>query len=201
MLSSSHNKSGGVVTATSTPIMPIDTLLRLQPKLCQPESIETLIMMKQKAVLDPVEETEPLKPRRSVQFKEKVSVRPITHVNDMDDDEIADVWYNKNDFARMKRSIAVTLKMLKMSNGVYARGLEHKITKAANLRRRANKMYALNAVLDEQDRQRSRGMINTEGLRHVFVMENLACRLAALQMGIQDEEDARKLDKEEEEKQ
>lgn len=174
--------------------MTVSSFFRPQPQLIQPESVATFV------VKGAFKGSSLPKPRRRVQFKETVSVRPITHVNNMCDDEIADVWYNKQECQNMKRSMALTVKMI--SAGLFqgdddehcARGLEYR-TRAGATKRRANKVNALDAVLDEQDRQRARGMApDDEAIRQCFLDENLHCRLAALEKGIADQEEARLLD-------
>lgn len=178
--------------------MTVSSLFRPQPQLIQPEEVPTFVV--KGAFKTSTSATS--KPRRRVQFKETVSVRPIVHVNNMCDDEIADVWYNKTECQDMKRSMALTVKMI--SAGLFqgdddehcARGLEYR-TRAGATRRRENKVNALDAVLDEQDRQRGRGMEpDDEAIRQCFLDENLHCRLAALEKGIADQEEARSLDAE-----
>lgn len=169
--------------------MPVASLFRPQPQLLQSESIQT-------SVVKGAFKTIHSKPRRRVHFKESVSVRPITHVNNMSDDDIRNGWFTKGEFVQMKRSMAVTVKML--SAGIYqgdddehcARGLEYR-TRVGNNKRKENKVNALDAVLDEQDRQHACGVLDDEGLRQVFLNTNLHCRLAALEKGVQDQEVAR----------
>lgn len=176
--------------------MPVASLFRPQPQLLQPEFIQT-------SVVKGAFKTTQSKPRRRVRFNQSVSVRPVLHVNNMSDDEIADAWYNRHECADIKRSMAVTIKM--MSAGVLkvdddehcSRGLEHR-TRPGSAQRRENKMIALDAVLDEQDRQQACGVVNDEAIRKVFVQENLHCRLAALEKGVADQDEARNLDEQDE---
>jgi hypothetical protein len=135
--------------------------------------------------------------RRHVLFKDNVSVRPITHMNEMPLDYTRAVWYEKKDFIEIKQRIALTLRI--MSHGGQpnidteehcSRGLEYRTKDGASVRRE-NKFNALNAVLDEQDRQRELRIHNDALLCQIYVLENRFSRLTALRLGIRDEEVAR----------
>jgi hypothetical protein len=137
--------------------------------------------------------------RRVVVFKDTVSVRPILHVKDMSEDSIHAVWYTKKDFEAMKKSFASTVKLMTTHGDNFShvdkdehcsRGLEYRTREGATLRRE-NKWNALNAVLDEQDRQQENGLFNETLLCQVYVKENCHCRLQALKLGIQDEQAAK----------
>jgi hypothetical protein len=140
----------------------------------------------------------PRKPeRRHVLFRDNVSVRPITHMNEMSMDHIRAIWYEKKDFVEMKKQMAVTLRI--MSHGGQpnidteehcSRGLENR-TKEGALVRRENKCNALNAVLDEQDRQRELRIQNDALICQIYALENHLSQLRALRFGIRDEEVAR----------
>jgi hypothetical protein len=171
------------------------------PQLLQPESFSRSSFVKSSVkTAEPVKKVKKSE-RRRVQFKDTVSVRPIRHVNNISEEEIKDVWYCRRDFQYMKAAFALTVKMITL--GLYegdceehcARGLEYR-TLAGALRRRESKWDALNAVLDEQDRQRELGIIDGEIIRRVFLQENTHCRLASLETGIQDQDEARFLDME-----
>lgn len=173
--------------------MPVASFLRPQPQLLQPEFVPTSVV---KGALKTINNTQ-RKQRRRVQFKESVSVRPINHVLDMCPDEIADVWFNKAEFSVMKRAMAVTVALMtagaQLDDEHCSRGLEFR-TRAGASQRRLNKANARDAVLDEQDRQMAHGVINDEAISEVFIRENLHTRLAALERGIADQEEARSLD-------
>jgi hypothetical protein len=137
--------------------------------------------------------------RRRVLFKETVSVRPITHIDDMSDERIQAVWYDKKDFEDIKKGIVGTVRLMMscqegdgesscvIDNEEHcSRGLEYRTREGASARRE-NKWNALNAVLDEQDRQKELGIQNEKLLCQIYVTENRRSRLHALQLGIQDE--------------
>jgi hypothetical protein len=142
--------------------------------------------------------------RRRVLFKETVSVRPITHIDDMSEERIHAVWYDKKDFEDIKKGIVSTVRLMmscQEGNGDSSssvidneehcsRGLEYRTRDGASARRE-NKWNALNAVLDEQDRQKELGIQNEKLLSQIYITENRRSRLNALQLGIQDENAAK----------
>ena len=160
----------------------------LQPEgLTNAESVKHSIKSAPKAV-----------ERRRVHFKETVSVRPITHVDNIPEEEIAAIWFCKKDFEDIKRSFATTLRLI--SYGEFkgddeehcSRGLEFR-TRAGALQRRDNKWNALNAVLDEQDRQKELGINNDKLLSQIYITENRHCRQAAFKLGLCDQDEAQSL--------
>lgn len=136
-----------------------------------------------------------IRPRRQITFNEQVVVRTIEHVNDKDDQEIANTWYKKAEYQMMRASFAVTVR--KILNGQYrgdcehhcARGLEFRSPGGAQ-RRRMNKLNSLVAVLDEQERQHEEDDENSEALACVYVHSNHSCRHEASQRGELDAEEA-----------
>ena len=169
--------------------MPVASRLP-QHKFLQPEGLTFAesVKLSLKSVSKPVE-------RRRVTFKETVSVRPITHVDNIPEEEIAAVWFCKKDFEEMKRSFANTLRLIAYgefrgdNEDHCARGLEFR-TRAGALERRENKWNALNAVLDEQDRQKELGINNDKLLSQIYITENRHCRQAASKLALRDEEEA-----------
>lgn len=165
--------------------MPVSTFR--QPQLLKPEGFN-VISKNHFAAPKPVKRI-----RKRVTFKPSVNVRPILHVNDYTEDEIKSVWFCRSDFDAMKKGFARTVKLI--SHNVYrgddddhcARGLEYRV-RAGALKRRENKLNGLEAVLEEQESQAQLGINDDESISRAFVRENLHCRLAALQVGIRDEE-------------
>ena len=172
--------------------MPVATRLP-QHKFLQPEGLTTTENVK-KAIKSAPKTVE----RRRVHFKETVSVRPITHVDNIPDEEIAAVWFSKKDFEDIKKSIATTLRLI--AYGEFqgddethcVRGLEFR-TRAGALERRENKWNCLNAVLDEQDRQKELGINNDKLLSQIYITENRLSRQASLKHGLHDQLEAMEL--------
>lgn len=133
--------------------------------------------------------------RLKVSFNEKIVVRRITHLNDISEEEIADVWYKKAEYQSIRAEFISTVR--KIIRGEYSgdtdrhcmRGLEFKTPLGAT-RRKENKMNALAAVLDEQDRQYNENDFNLEGLACVYIQCNIASRREATRMGEADAEEA-----------
>lgn len=164
--------------------MPVATV-RSQPKLLQPKGLGFAPLEKPKP--KPIESQ-----KRRVTFKQVVAVRPIKHVDNMTDEELDDIWYNRDDFDGFKMSFLRIVKLL--SSGAYlgddenncARGLEGRTREGAFLRK-ANKYHGRQAVLCEQQRQRNLGINDENFISKAYIVENLRCRLTALERGIQDQ--------------
>jgi hypothetical protein len=83
---------------------------------------------------------------------------PITHVNDMNDEEYFAIWYEPSDYQRIKSEIFLILRKMMKGEQIEendrqtVRGLECRTAQGTNLRQQ-NKLKAMAAVLDEQDRQ------------------------------------------------
>jgi hypothetical protein len=78
------------------------------------------------------------------------------------------------------------------SDEMTSRGLEYRYREGA-LRRKANKLNALYAVLDEQERQWNRGTGTDEDLREAYLRNSEFCRDAARAMGMQDEQECKRI--------
>lgn len=96
--------------------------------------------------------------RRSVDFSADIVTHEVEHMEDLPGEFI---WYSKEEYDAIKGRNAQIVKLIKSGefeeNDDYScRGLEHKL-KEIFRQRRANKFNALNAVLEEQDRQINRG--------------------------------------------
>lgn len=60
-------------------------------------------------------------------------------------------------------------------------------TREGAMRRQHNKLDSINAVLDEQERQKTIGHMDSEKLRSIYVSRSAHCSLEARQLGINDE--------------
>jgi hypothetical protein len=106
------------------------------------------------------------KPPRSVDFKPTVSEIRSLHINDFTDEEISNTWYEYEDFREFKVLCRKTAKAMirreiKESDDATLRGLEYLVPSNAKVKK-YYKRLALNAVLDEQDRQDSEGYLDDE---------------------------------------
>lgn len=146
------------------------------------------------------QQTPPPQPRsgRRIRFNSRVAVKETIHVNEYTDEEIFRAWYRKADFSKMKTSYAYIVQLLAAgryqgdTDDMTSRGLEYRHREGA-MKRKANKLNALYAVLDEQERQWSSGYENDETLRNVYLQHSTHCRHNAHAMGQKDEDECRRL--------
>lgn len=135
---------------------------------------------------------------RQLRFDEQIAVRAITHIIDFSKDEIADAWYKKAEYQRMRSDVISTVR--KLVRGEYrgdtddhcARGLEFKTPVGAR-RRRRNKKNALAGVLDEQDRQVEENLFNLDSMAHVYINCSIASRCEAARRGERDAAESARL--------
>lgn len=130
--------------------------------------------------------------KRRVRFAKSKEVHPIVHIKDMPKEDVRNTWYDRNDFEAMKQSfIPIIRSMMKgetveESNEQTVRGLEFRTRKGA-IHRQHNKLEAITAVLDEQDRQYNEGVLNDELLSETYRACASHCQDAAYMLGLQDE--------------
>jgi hypothetical protein len=97
---------------------------------------------------------------KSVAFDEVVMVRPVLHLSDYTDQEVANTWLQLSDKQRTKIDVLNTLKLAKEAasndkdnkDAVSTRGLE-KLTDGGRTRER--RRISIREVLEEQESQRS----------------------------------------------
>mmetsp|Transcript_4289 Transcript_4289/g.7154 ORF Transcript_4289/g.7154 Transcript_4289/m.7154 type:complete len:225 (+) Transcript_4289:131-805(+) len=132
--------------------------------------------------------------KNNVRFYEIVSIRSTTHINDMTDEEVASAWFNRREMMTIKRALATEVKFMVAGKttgpNTTSRGLEFR-TKEGSAKRRANKLDSIHAVLDEQDLQHMRGIIEPEGLRKVYTSHSRRCLSASQALGRADEIETR----------
>lgn len=185
---------------------PHTNLLRVHAASCPSEEMETVLAppSRTKNKASNHEETPPEKNqhrsrrRRRLRFNEQITVRAITHIFDFSEEEIADAWYKKAEYQRMRSDVILTVR--KLVRGEYrgdtddhcARGLEFKTPVGAR-RRKRNKLNALAGVLDEQDRQVEENYFNLEAMAYVYINCNIASRCEAARRGERDAEESARL--------
>jgi hypothetical protein len=119
-------------------------------------------------------------------------VFPIPHIRVLGKDEVRAIWYERADYEAMKQSfIPLVRSMMKgeaveENNEQSIRGLEYRTRKGA-IRRQHNKLEAISAVLDEQDRQYNAGMMDIELVREVYRNCAAHCQDEAYMLGLKDE--------------
>ena len=116
----------------------------------------------------------------------------IDHVDDMDDEEIQAIWYDKRDYDAIKNKlIPIIRKMMKgekseESNRSTTRGLEYR-TRQGALRRQQNKSEGLASVLNEQDRQRKNNTKDDELLAEIYRGATSHCQDTSYALALKDE--------------
>lgn len=115
----------------------------------------------------------------------------IPHINDMSDEEVLGVWYEKVDYDTIKQSIIPIVKRMmkgeaiEETNEMTIRGLEYRTRKGA-IRRQHNKVEAITAVLDEQDRQIELDINDPELISQVYVECSAHCLREAQELAAGD---------------
>mmetsp|Transcript_13784 Transcript_13784/g.32067 ORF Transcript_13784/g.32067 Transcript_13784/m.32067 type:complete len:195 (+) Transcript_13784:83-667(+) len=185
------------------PVAPVSSYQKqfdlLLPNNCPSPEVEKCQVPKnelveEKACSLPFIETEEETPK-SVRFFQKVTIRLIPDADDLSDEEYKAVWYRKHEFRRIRQEFQPTV--TELTYGVYSgdddeqckRGLEYRTQEGAR-RRKTNKKNARIAVLEEQDRQRSLGIVDPVALRKASVAESYFCSEEASAFGTADAEDA-----------
>lgn len=132
-----------------------------------------------------------MKRRHSVDF---VGDHTIIEYDAVDHELREEVWYNKDEYDIIKARNSLIVKMMKTGNfeenGENCfRGLEHKL-KEGFKQRRSNKFNALNAVLEEQDRQYNRGLSQPEIVAESYRRVSLGAKEAAYDLACRDAEES-----------
>mmetsp|Transcript_19560 Transcript_19560/g.25234 ORF Transcript_19560/g.25234 Transcript_19560/m.25234 type:complete len:276 (+) Transcript_19560:80-907(+) len=142
----------------------------------------------------PVEAT-PARPRGRMRRRHSVDFNPtpqpeMKEVERLDEKSRAKCWYSREEYNIIKARNSLIVKMTKTghfreSDEHSFRGLEHKL-KQGFKQRRANKFNALNAVLEEQDRQISKGVIEPEKIARQYRRVSLNAAETAMFVGARD---------------
>ena len=111
-------------------------------------------------------------------------------VEHMDDLPAEFIWYSREEYDEIKGRNSQIVKLIKCGefeeNDQYScRGLEHKL-KEVFRQRRANKFNALNAVLEEQDRQINRGIIDPHLISAAYQTVSVRCQESANTIALRD---------------
>ena len=136
--------------------------------------------------------TSPVKKRQLRFSLESNEVFLVTHIDDMDENEVFETWYEPRDYQAVKaRLIPVIRAMMKgqpppETNKQTIRGLEFRTREGAT-KREQNKMSARTAVLDEQERQRICKKPDDERISQVYIEISAACQEAAQALAAEDE--------------
>jgi hypothetical protein len=126
---------------------------------------------------------------KSVSFSSNVYVQEVPHLVEMTDEDLALVWYSKEECNDMKETVvALTRSMIedRVEKGECTRGVEHK-TPDASRQRKLNRRNALLIVCNAQASQWADGRADGEAIAILYQMETFKSREQARTWGIHDE--------------
>jgi hypothetical protein len=137
---------------------------------------------------------------KSVRFSDDSSIREITHLDDMPEEDVTATWYTSKEYSEIKSSYQMTIFMMEAGETLNdaehtSRGLEYRTQEGA-WARYENKRDAYNAVLDEQDRQWKVDKDDDMKIRQIYLKHSTKCADAAVVRALQDEKEAREYQKE-----
>jgi hypothetical protein len=120
---------------------------------------------------------------RLVSFQKEVQV--MGHVptrGEMTPEDFTNIWYNKDDFKEMKKQyIPIVKKLAKkipLEEGEEGRGLEHKTPRGGKSRQK-NRYQAMDAVLDEQERQWELKRKDADYIAQIYRQSSAHCQMNA----------------------
>lgn len=141
---------------------------------------------------------------RSVNFSRRTRVYLVPTLEEMSNQEFYAVYGSDEDSRTNQAGVVDSIRNMRLgvreSDDTYTcRGLEHMRSQAHMDQRKINKDMLFDAVLDEQDRQISEGIVDDEALAEVAARMSQRARDAALALASSDEAYVRRYRKEEEE--
>lgn len=121
--------------------------------------------------------------RHSVDFAGGERLHKVVEYEGVDEEERGEVWYQREEYDIIKSRNSLIVKMMKAGSFEESeehtfRGLEHKLKEGFKIRRN-NKFNALNAVLEEQDRQYDRGQVDQEVIAKAYRRVSLNAKESA----------------------
>jgi len=133
-----------------------------------------------------------LKAKRSrVAFRKSVTARRALHLKDFTDEEIRNCWLSVEELEICSQDIIRTIELV--SNGCdqecCRRGTEQR-TQEGNMKRQRNKKMAWLAVLQEQEAQWEKGVIDDEAIAAAYHNASSHCLTEARIRARRDQEDA-----------
>lgn len=128
---------------------------------------------------------------KRVSFNESVRVYPHLHYNNFTENELAESWYDDQEMDAIKVECLQTIQLavndrLDDNNNFWCfRGLEYRTTEGAR-KRRENKIFAWNAVMNEQETQQMVGEFNDGAIAEVYADASAASQEAAYVLAFSD---------------
>eukprot|EP00526_Cylindrotheca_closterium_P022641 CAMPEP_0113622658 /NCGR_PEP_ID=MMETSP0017_2-20120614/11624_1 /TAXON_ID=2856 /ORGANISM="Cylindrotheca closterium" /LENGTH=177 /DNA_ID=CAMNT_0000532521 /DNA_START=53 /DNA_END=586 /DNA_ORIENTATION=+ /assembly_acc=CAM_ASM_000147 len=133
--------------------------------------------------------------KRSLTFSSNVKVQEIPHLLELTREEIVATWYTEQECKAIKSDAVKVIKRMltnSLEKDECARGLEHRAPEASR-QRKLNKRIAFQTVWDAQEDQWEDDMTDEEVIAIKYQMQTFRSREAALELGLQDEKEAKKL--------
>jgi hypothetical protein len=131
---------------------------------------------------------------RSVSFAACVDVVEIPHINDLEEQDIQAIWWNKEDFRFFKAEIRKTLNsmiefgwLFEETDDSCSRGLENGISQRLSIRN-SRRASAVRAILFEQRLQWDEGSYDPEYIADVYNEISKTCQNDAHARALQDHE-------------
>ena len=177
------------------PLISIDaTILRLRKtSKKQPNMTRSITQRSREVVVDDAEAKQGRSGKRQISFKlEDNTVKTIPHVNDLSEQEIGAIWYDRSEMDQIKMGLIPDIRRmmrgetLEETASQTARGIEFR-TKQGALYRQRNKQTAIRAVLDEQERQKKEGISDDALLAGIYCSCSSHCKDSAHNFGMNDE--------------
>lgn len=138
--------------------------------------ISTMTYPDEASVFSSGQESVPMKKRRKrVSFNPVVNLQEVLHLNNYSHVEWQDSWYTKDELGLIRRQCRVTVNL--MERGIVTKGseqhctvgLEARAKTRANRIRKTRTQLTVNAVLNEQAKQKRVGISNTEAIAAAYV--------------------------------
>lgn len=138
----------------------------------------------------------PHSPRRMIARRHSITFSGENTVHEFDntgEENREEIWYSKDEYDIIKARNKLIVKMKKTGkfeeNEEHSfRGLEHKLKEGFD-QRRSNKFNALNAVLEEQDHQYARGLLNADNIAQKYERAVHVARETAFFLALKDAEE------------
>jgi hypothetical protein len=131
-------------------------------------------------------------PGKSISFSETVTFREIEPLTELTKDEIRNVWYDDDEYIRIKKEVTATVKKsadgdsIEEEEGYCMRGLEGR-TKFGAKRRKNNKAAGLEAVWSTQVLLWKKKIANHSAIAAAYRPHALHAKYPAMQTGYKDE--------------
>jgi hypothetical protein len=110
---------------------------------------------------------------------------------EMSQEDISSIWYSKDDFKEMKRQYTLIVKklakQLPLEEGEESRGLEFKTPRGCKSRQ-MNRYQAMDAVLDEQERQWELERRDVDYIAQIYRQSTAHCQMNAYLLAKKDAE-------------